>query len=231
MTSFVDNLPSDSLYMTLSYIRWDKFIVRPALTIKEIYNLSIKNKYFSYFYCLRFRYKKRQIEKEILKLKDPKFAFLFYRDIDCNKNAMKKILLKGGKYLVKFASEINNLYLKKAESYIYKSKDYQSALMLLRNYKYLNEQKLINIVIKNSKPKHLLGLAKLYKKNKNIINKIQDKLIEYGNFKYLTYLTMNHNYNLNKIENFIRASGTVEDALFFANKVKNSNLRKLLIFA
>lgn len=224
----------DDFYTTILHIRWSKFIKKlSSFSIKKIYKEALKNKYNAYFYCLNFKYGFRKIHKYIIDESDPKFAFLFYRDIEnANKNKMKKIFLNSTKYLVKFALEVDNSFIRKAENNVLKTRDAFCALKLLSGKKFINEKKLVDIVLKEGKPRQLISLSRLYYSNKILINKIKDRLMKLKDFKHLTYLVMNNFYyfDISKIENFFKTSGTVSDVLFFANKVKRSKLHELLIF-
>jgi len=215
----------DDFYTAVSYMIWCKQI--KTLSKSEIAEkvLSQKNKYHAYFYCLKFKYKSKKVEKIILDSKDPKFAFLFYRDVNCDKSLMRKILFESNssKYLSKMA-ELNSSYFKKAKKVVLNNQDEQSAISLLRINK---DSKLINMVIKSKKPKYVYNLYKIIGYSK----KIEDKLIELGNIKYLAYFAKDKKSNLEKIENFVRMSNKQKDILFFAEKVERSKLHELLIFS
>jgi len=226
---YINEYSFDDLYTAISYIKWSKIIVE-SMTLSEMVDdiINSKNKYYAYFYCLRFKFKIKKIQEFILNEKDPKFAFLFYRDIKCNKSSMRKIILNSNstKYLTKLV-ELNPKYLKNAEKEVIKKNDAFNALNLLKMNS--NNKRLYNIVLKSNKPKHWLSLAKITN-NKEILNVIEDKLMQINHFKYLTYMAMKSKCDVNKIEKFIRASGDTSDALFFARKVKKSNLHELLVF-
>lgn len=201
-------------------------------SIRKIKKEAMFNKYNSYFYCLDFNYGLKDVFKYVEKQKCPKLSFLFYRDIKkCSKSKMKKIIFSDPKYLLKFALEIDSQYLNFAEKRIIKARDANSCLKLLKSKKYKNEKKLIDIVLKEGKPRQLISLAIFYKNNKNIIFSIQRKLMKLNSFKYLAYFMKKFNYlNTKKIDKFVRTSGEVSDVLFFAEKVKRSKLKELMIF-
>lgn len=230
---YIDEHSFDDLYTAISYLRWSKY-VNKSESISRIANEIIlsKNKYHAYFYCLRFKYKSKQMQQIIIEENDPKFAFLFYRDIKCNKASMKKVILNSNsiKYITKLADELDPNYLKKAISLAIKNKDIHNSLILLKNKHCNKKSNLIDIVLNSNKPRHLLSLSKLTN-NKNHLSVIEDKLINCKHFRYLTYFAMNSSKcNLPKIERFVRDNANDDEVLFFAEKVKRSKLNELLIF-
>lgn len=230
---YIDEHSFDDLYTAISYLRWSKY-VNKSESISRIANEIIlsKNKYHAYFYCLRFKYKSKQMQQIIIEENDPKFAFLFYRDIKCNKASMKKVILNSNsiKYITKLADELNPNYLKKAVNLAIKNKDIHNSLILLKNKKCNKRNNLIEVILNSNKPRHLLSLSKLTN-NKNHLSVIEDKLINCKHFKYLTYYAMSATKcNLSKIERFVRDNASEEEVLFFAEKVKRSKLSELLIF-
>lgn len=219
----------DDLSTTLLYIRWRRNIFKQNTRLK-IKNL-ISSKYDAYFYCLHFHQNIRPIYNWILSLKDPKISYLFYKNINVPKSKLKKIILSNSKYSLKFALEIDNTYIKYAEKKIIKERNANLCLKLLTSKRHTNQKKLIDIILKEGKPKQLLSLAKMYPKT-DLLIKIQKKLMKLNSIKYLTYLMSRFTFlNIDKVENFVKASEMVSDVLFFAKRVKRSKLNELLIFS
>lgn len=227
---YVDGYAFDDLTFAISYMRWLRLIKNK--TAEDIFSvvMNLNIKHYLYFYSLFFSYNKKAIESKIHKANDPKFAFLFYKDIKCNKSKMKNIILNSNnsKYIIRLA-ELDNSLVQTAFNTVLKNKNPSSALILMKKFN-IKSDKMLKIVLKSNKPRHLLSLSKITS-DKNILSKIEKKLLKINHFRYLTYFAANNiSYNIEKIEKSIKKHGDYEDALFFAKKVKRSKLNELLLF-
>lgn len=227
---YIDGYAFDNLNFAISYMRWRRLVdnLAPSNVLSIVLELNIKQ--YLYFYSLFYSSNRKEIENKIIKAKDPKFAFLFFKDIKCNKSKMKNVILNSAssKYIMKLA-ELDSSAIPAALNIILKNNDSMNALNLIKKFNIKNYN-IVKIILKSNKPKHLLSLSKITKE-KNILSKIENKLIKYNHFKYLTYFAVNNvNYDITKIEKFIKKHGSYDDALFFAKKVKRSKLNELLLF-
>ena len=112
------------------FLRWARICERVNLNssseLEELQEEIIKNKDagLAYFFSCDFNYQLYKMQNIILEIKNPKYCFLFAKNIiNADVKALQNIILnsKNLKYITKLGCYVKNVNLKKIQTYLLKS--------------------------------------------------------------------------------------------------------------
>lgn len=214
------------------YLKWIQFVDQTPnkLLLQEVF--AKQDPLLSYFYALEKKDNLPKIQEIILKSKNPKYIFLFAKNIkkaDCKALQTALVNTKNIKYICKYALFINNSNFSLLEKIILKSKKIKYINMLLASNKYKNINNYFDIILSCKKPKYLFYLAKFIKTKKQL-SKIEDEIIKCKSSFYIRMLAVKIKFaNIDKLEQAIIELGQPEEIKKFAKNVKKSKLNKFLL--
>lgn len=186
----------------------------------------------AYFFAAEFRFQTYRMQQIIIEKRDPKYVFLFARDIEnCDIRALQQIVIdsKDIKYICKFACFVPSADKKPLEDIIVRSKNVKYAHMLLKHVKTSDVNKFKSIILRSRKPRYLFELAK-HTKNPKEIARIENLIIKSGSFTYIKLFAEKiKTANVDKLEQAVLSSGNSEEVKKFAKYVRKSSIRKFLV--
>lgn len=216
------------------YLKWVQFVDQTPnkLLLQEVF--TKQDPLLSYFYALEKKDNLPKIQEIILNSKNPKYIFLFAKNIkkaDCNALQTAIINTKNIKYICKYALFIKNCNFSILEKLILKSKKIKYINMLLSSNKHKNINNYFKIISICGKPKYLFFLSKFIKTKKQL-SKIEDEIIKCKSSFYIRMLAAKIKFaNIDKLEQAILQLGQPEEIKKFAKTVKKSKLNKFLLIS
>lgn len=200
--------------------------------------LATQDAGLAYFFTEYFNYKTHLMQKVILNVKSPKYAFAFANHFPkADIKALQDIVINSNniKYICYFGLFIRNSNVKKIEKIIIqankqdKNRYAKYAYMWLKGNKIHDLEEFKKIILSSKKPQFLFELAKCLTNPKDI-SKIERLIIKSGSLTYMRMFAATiDGANVPKLEKVVLASQNMKEIKKFAKAVKNSTLKNFQI--
>lgn len=213
-------------------IRWEDFLEKnTGKSNDQLLELIVvlKDPLLAYFFSYFFDYKNFITQKIILDSKNPKYCFLFAKNIqNCDVKALQKIILSSNDsniisaFITSFTTDTDTI------EFVLKNNQNIKVAFSLLHKNLISIKRVKSLIISSNNPKYLFELAKLLSSKKDI-NIIEDMIIDTGSARYIRLFAQNIKHaNINRLENKLIDIGDMDELKKFALNIKNSKLKIFL---